>query len=495
MSFTDRERDPEYLHWAEAHKREDSDAGSPGPADMGQTETVLAPARVASGAIRNPLTSRSRLLWASDMPAEDEASNTPVFNESASLDLVAPLLTQRVTLLQAASPSPPPRLEEATPPPSGPYVEAAESDVAETAPQDVAADNELFQDTLQLLERRYGIAYKPGVAAAEVKKEQPHFSPDGSTSYIFAGLVKDGRGFVCVHPENKLNGSSTVGNLISSLQLNSRSFKTYFRKWKLTETQVGLSQIPKEPDDEFALDARNGYRDVGSFMAASVSNIPAPPARDSPELRQLKQSISINDDAPVYILYFFHKDEIQEVSGPSTGENTVGGTAPGPLGPTKAYLDAKFHSFWVTQKAVAASAYCVTYKHFQFRRTVITILEELGMTWKAQGWPDPVQVQYEGTTLSVGHAEVITWLPSGPAVSSFRNYYRDFELCVKAIGILDMLVKDGEILSRQEQNIHKCLHLLFSDPRKDIRIPPEFQPVATLTRDNWVADLKAITGL
>ncbi|KAJ7281729.1 hypothetical protein C8J57DRAFT_1500423 [Mycena rebaudengoi] len=139
------------------------------------------------------------------------------------------------------------------------------SKLPKTAPQDVAADNELFQDTLQLLERCYGIAYKPGVAAAEVKKEQPRFSPDGSTSYIFVSLVKDGRGFVCVLPENKLNGSPTVENFISSLQLNSRSFKTYFRKWKLTETQVGLSQIPKEPDDEFALVTCNGYRDVGSL--------------------------------------------------------------------------------------------------------------------------------------------------------------------------------------------------------------------------------------
>ncbi|KAK7022180.1 hypothetical protein R3P38DRAFT_1111453 [Favolaschia claudopus] len=365
-------------------------------------------------------------------------------------------------------------------------------------------DNNLFQVVLLRLQNEHNISYQNPEAALPVTEhvEGPSAEPVGAIvppapeemkeSCIFAGLMLRERGIVYV-ARGQLPVSPTIDILVCTLRTLAPMLSRALGKLPVAhKMEIAVSKIPLSPDDDSLADYRTGYKTIGTYQinhiltGSEFSSVVAPPAGRSKERDELFEKQELPDDTICYVIYFLD-------IGPAAANTTAVDTPATQQAPQtlEQYLSSRWNNMYEVQAMVQAGGYGAAYKGLQYTRAVKEITEKLGMEWSATGLPSPNAVEVNG--LIISWESVARWMVGRPEMSTFRNWRMQLVRLEAALAELeDMQETYGsvpEILTRPAILIDT---LLRNTPRKDTRVPKEYQTLASHTWKDWEDEAKIV---
>ncbi|KAK7039606.1 hypothetical protein R3P38DRAFT_2900643 [Favolaschia claudopus] len=256
--------------------------------------------------------------------------------------------------------------------------------------------------------------------------------------------------------------------------------------------EIAISKIPLPPDDDSLADYRTGYRKIATYpinhilAGSEFSSIVAPPAGPSRERDELFEKQELPNDTICYVIYFLD-------IGPGAA-NTAAVEAPATqeAPPTiEQYLSSRWNDMYEVQASVQAGGYGAAYKGLQYTRAVKDITEKLGMEWSTTGLPSPNAVEING--LIISWESVARWMVGHPEMSTFRNWRMQLVRLEAALAELDDMQDTyssvPEVLTQPAILIDT---LLRNTPRKDARVPKEYQTLASHTWKDWEDEAKTV---
>jgi hypothetical protein len=135
------------------------------------------------------------------------------------------------------------------------------------------------------------------------------------------------------------------------------------------------------------------------------------------------------------------------------------------------------------------TAFGSTYKNFHQTRLVLQICEDLQMHFPARGYPKPYV--HDNTQISVNH--IVDWVEGPTGSATWRNWRNKWGLAQDVFALLSNANTSVAGLSIEDHADCVQLYALIGSPPCLVTpIPTEYELLAKLTTDKYIAHLNTI---